>query len=112
MNPHQYLLKLYTETVGPLLRPRPETEALCPTLDRLRLLAHKNMPNTIFVHPTQDGKRFAMNYSAKLNDLAYLMRVEADTQQRAIPALILSEDESGTEVHKEHLRRRQTNGTD
>ena len=71
--------------------------------------------------------------NAKVLDLAYLMRVGDDTQERevenllvwAIPTLTLSEDDPGTELHKEHRSRaaglnhktcrgrgRETNGTD
>ena len=58
-------------------------------------------------------KRFAVTYSTKVKDLAYLLRVGDDTQERemknllvwAIPALIWSEDESATELHREHHSR-------
>ena len=94
------------------LRQQLETEAPCPTLDRARELAKHSIPNTITFIPHGMRNKFATVYCTKLKDLAYFMRVADDTQGRerhnllvwAIPALILSEDESGTELRKEHSR--------
>ena len=71
-------------------------------------MAEKNMPNTITFIPHRMRKRFA-----RVNELASLMWRRDDTQEReisnllvqVIPALILSEDEVGTELHKEHHSR-------
>ena len=80
------------------------------TLESLRRLAERNVPNTSTFIPHRLRKRFARIYSAKINELSFHMRVGVDTPKRemlnllvwAIPALILSEDDTSTELHKEH----------
>ena len=80
------------------------------TLESLRQLAERNMPNTITFIPHRMRKRFARIYSAKINELSSHMRIRIDTSKRemlnllvwAIPALTLSEDDTSTELHKEH----------
>ena len=80
------------------------------TLESLRRLAERNMPNTITFIPHRLRKRFARIYSAKINELSFHMRMGVDSPKRemlnllvwAIPALILSEDDTLTELHKEH----------
>ena len=55
-------------------------------------------------------KRFARIYSAKINELSSHMWMGIDTPKRemlnllvwAIPALLLSEDDTSAELHKEH----------
>ena len=97
----------------PLQRPLPGDEAPWPTLERLRELATKNMPNAITFIPHRVRNRFARICSSKLNEVASLMRKGDDTQERemlillvwAIPALTLSADEAGTERHTEHHSR-------
>ena len=82
-------------------------------LESLRELAKKNMPNTITFIPHRMRKRFARVYSSKMNELASHMQRREDTLKRellnlfvwAMPALILSEDEASTELHKEHHSR-------
>ena len=79
------------------------------TLESLRQLAERNMPNTITFIPHRMRKRFAI-YSAKINELSSHMRMRIDTPKRemlnllvwAIPALILSEDDTSMVLHKEH----------
>ena len=80
------------------------------TLESLRQLNEKNMPNTITFIPHRMRKRFARIYSAKMNELASHMWMGIDTPKRetlnllvwAIPALLLSEDDASVELHKEH----------
>ena len=79
-------------------------------LESLRELAKKNMPNTVTFIPHRKRKRFARVYSSKMNELASHMQRGEDTLKRELlnllvwvmPALILSEDEVSTELHKEH----------
>ena len=55
-------------------------------------------------------KRFARIYTAKINELSSHMKMGIDTPKRemlnllvwAIPALLLSEDDTSIELHKEH----------
>ena len=86
----------------------PANDVPLPTLDHLKKLAEKNMPNTITCIPHRLRKRFARVYSSKMNELQSPTWREADTQEREmlnllawIAALILGEDEMGTELHKE-----------
>ena len=80
------------------------------TLERRRKLARRNMPNTITFIQQRMRKGFARVYGSKLRELAFLMQKGEDTLKRermnllvwAIPALILSEDEAGADLHKEH----------
>ena len=80
------------------------------TLERRRKSARRNMPNTITLIQHRMRKGFARVYGSKLSELAFLMRKGEDTSKRegmnllvwAIPALILSEDEAGADLHKEH----------
>ena len=66
------------------------------------------MPNTITFIPHRT--RIARVHSSNLTELASLMRKGDDTQERemlnllvwAIPAVVLSEVETGTELHQEH----------
>ena len=80
------------------------------TLESLRQLSEKNMPNTITFIPHRMRKRFARIYSAKIGELSSHMWMGIDTPKRemlnllvwAIPALLLSEDDTSVELHKEH----------
>ena len=80
------------------------------TLASLRQLSERNMPNTITFIPHRMRKRFARIYSAKINELSSHMWMGIDTPKRemlnllvwAIPALLLSEDDTSIELHKEH----------
>ena len=80
------------------------------TLEGLRQLTKGNMPNTITFIPHRMRKRFARIYSSKINELSSHMWMGIDTPKRemlnllvwAIPALLLSEDDTSTELHKEH----------
>ena len=68
------------------------------------------MPNTITFIPHRMRKRFARIYSAKIIELSSHMWMGIDTPKRemlnllvwAIPALLLSEDDTSIELHKEH----------
>ena len=80
------------------------------TLESLRKLTERNMPNTITFIPHRMRKRFARIYSAKINELSSHMWMGVDTPKRemlnllvwAKPALLLSEDDTSIELHKEH----------
>ena len=80
------------------------------TLESLRHLAERNMPRTMTFIPHRMRKRFARVYSAKINGLFSHMWMGVDSPKRellnllvwAIPALILSEDDTTLELHKEH----------
>ena len=82
-------------------------------LESLREVAKKDMPNTITFIPHRMKKRFVRVYSSKVNELVSHMQRGEDTLKRellnllvwAMPALILSEDEASTELHKEHHSR-------
>ena len=71
------------------------------------------MPNTITFIPHRMRKRFARVDSSKMSELASHMQRGEDTVKRellnllmwAMPALMLSEDEASTELHKEHHSR-------
>ena len=88
-------------------------DATLHILESMRELAKKNMSNTITFIPHRLKERFARVYSSKLNELSSHMQRGEDTLKRemlnllvwAMPALILSEDEPSTELHKEHHSR-------
>ena len=66
----------------PLPRPLRESEASGPTLESLRELARKLLPNTITFIPQRMRTMFARIYRSKLKDLASLMREGGDTGAR------------------------------
>ena len=82
-------------------------------LKNLRELPRYNLPNTITFISHRMTKRFARVYSSKLNELASHMQRGDDTPMRelldllvwAMSALILSEDDESTDLHKEHHSR-------